>query len=110
MTIALFMLLARGQCAENEHTTPARSTDVMVANAAISQVMAEITAISNARSDENSRFQTLHKAERDMCNSLLQSMKDTKDLGLLASLQGIIDEFLRRTEDAMGLEQAAQRR
>merc|ERR1740133_898045 len=86
-------------------------TDANVAKEAISQLMAQTQAISEMRANENIAYQNLYKRETGLGDSLLKDMKrSVKDVGLLATLQTIVDEAVKRVEQAIAGEQASQKR
>lgn len=83
--------------------------DSSVARDAISALMVETQAVSEMREVENVMYQKRYARETQLADSLLKDVKQSKDLHLTSSLQGIVDEAVMGVEEAIHLEQATQR-
>jgi len=107
-----FAVVATANSTAVNSTAPVSvAIDAMMVKGAISElIIPQVQAISNARVSENIAFQNQHAREVELCDSLLKTMKSIKDLHFLASLQGVVDASLRRVEELITSEQAAQLR
>jgi len=85
-------------------------TDSAVAKDAISALMVQEQAVSEMREAENVMYQRRYARETQLSDSILNDVKRSKNLHLTSSLQGVVDEAVMGVEEAISLEQAAQRR
>jgi hypothetical protein len=105
--VAVTQVSSNNDTATTNGSFPAEST---LANKAISTLVERTQAISELRMEENLMYQKVYQRDTQLSESLHKDMMQSKNLRLTSSLQSIIDEAVMGVEEAIGIEQAAQRR